>query len=1083
MSTSMQSFCRRFARLVGFGLALAAASLQADTISVWNTGTGNWFLNSNWQPQAVPNDLAGGGPYLVFITNASGVVTLDTDPTITSLTLGGGGTLTGVDAHTLSVLGAVNLAGGTIAGAAKVLAGGPLHWTAGTMSGAAATELQSSSALTVSGGSPKTLARTLSLPSGVAGNLSGANVTLASGGVLSVGAGATFNLTDGAGFLGGSGGGSVNVAGTLAKSAGAASAFGSGAALNNSGLVQIQSVRLDLAGGTSSGEFQTSTGTELRFANGTHTVTAGATFTGPGLFTINSGAGLTANGDVTLPNLYIGGTLTANASVTVLNPDIAGTVNGTGNLLANGASSQWRPAAIMSGAGTTTVPGGATLTKDTANPSTLNQRALDLTGTLIMSGSGNNGINLENGGAIRVLPGGLLNLGNNAGFSSGTSGSIQNQGTFRKSGGTSVSLFNGAAHFTNAGLVEVLAGQLHLAGGASSGAFSNAPGTALAFNGNYAINPGTTFTGAGAYDINGTLTANAGFTLPNLRVYGTLTGPSNVTVTGANAVWGQSGVMSGSGQTLIGPGATMTKDTANHGTLNQRTVEVGGALTLSGANANGINLQNGGAIRVLPGGLLNLANDAGFGSGTSGAIHNEGTFRKSGGAGVSLVGAQVNTTNTGRIEVLSGQLHLGSGASSGAFSNAPGTTLGFNGNYALNAGTTFAGAGNYAVNGTLTANADFTVPNLRVYGTLTGPSNATVTGASAVWGQSGIMSGPGKTVIAPGATMTKDTANIGFLNQRTVEVGGTLVFSGSGNNGINLENGGTIHVLPGGLCNLVVATSLGSGTSGRIYNAGTIRKSAGAGVAQINGSVATTNAGLIEVLMGTLAFNAGLTQTDGETRLNGGSLSGTTLTLQGGMLRGAGNISASVNNSGGTIAPGLSAGALDISGALSCGAGSVLDFELGGTTPGTQYDTITCGATTLGGQLRVKFINGFEAAASATNTFTLLDSSAPTLAGAFFNVASGARLTTTDGLGSFLVTYSADKVILSDFQPGAPTLHVTSATPGFATIWWTPPTPGFTLQSTDGLSPTNWVNSPSGSTNPITVPATVTMRFYRLFKP
>jgi hypothetical protein len=67
--------------------------------------------------------------------------------------------------------------------------------------------------------------------------------------------------------------------------------------------------------------------------------------------------------------------------------------------------------------------------------------------------------------------------------------------------------------------------------------------------------------------------------------------------------------------------------------------------------------------------------------------------------------------------------------------------------------------------------------------------------------------------------------------------------------------------------------------------------------------------------------------------------------------------------------------------------------------------------------------------------------------------------------------------------PHAPTLHITNAAPGFATIWWTPLTPGFTLQSTDSLSPTNWVNAPSGTNNPATVPANLPAQFYRLFKP
>jgi hypothetical protein len=67
--------------------------------------------------------------------------------------------------------------------------------------------------------------------------------------------------------------------------------------------------------------------------------------------------------------------------------------------------------------------------------------------------------------------------------------------------------------------------------------------------------------------------------------------------------------------------------------------------------------------------------------------------------------------------------------------------------------------------------------------------------------------------------------------------------------------------------------------------------------------------------------------------------------------------------------------------------------------------------------------------------------------------------------------------------PGAPTLTIVPAMPGQATISWTPNTTGFVLQETWVLSPANWTNSPSGSTNPITVPATPPMKFYRLFKP
>ena len=67
---------------------------------------------------------------------------------------------------------------------------------------------------------------------------------------------------------------------------------------------------------------------------------------------------------------------------------------------------------------------------------------------------------------------------------------------------------------------------------------------------------------------------------------------------------------------------------------------------------------------------------------------------------------------------------------------------------------------------------------------------------------------------------------------------------------------------------------------------------------------------------------------------------------------------------------------------------------------------------------------------------------------------------------------------------GSPTLTIVPAGAGQATISWTPATgTNWVLQETWALSPANWTNSPSGSTNPIVVPATLPTRFYRLFKP
>jgi hypothetical protein len=67
---------------------------------------------------------------------------------------------------------------------------------------------------------------------------------------------------------------------------------------------------------------------------------------------------------------------------------------------------------------------------------------------------------------------------------------------------------------------------------------------------------------------------------------------------------------------------------------------------------------------------------------------------------------------------------------------------------------------------------------------------------------------------------------------------------------------------------------------------------------------------------------------------------------------------------------------------------------------------------------------------------------------------------------------------------GAPTLTTAKGAPGFALISWTPATgTNWVLQENLNLGTTNWVNSPSGATNPIVVPATAPKKFYRLFKP
>jgi hypothetical protein len=67
--------------------------------------------------------------------------------------------------------------------------------------------------------------------------------------------------------------------------------------------------------------------------------------------------------------------------------------------------------------------------------------------------------------------------------------------------------------------------------------------------------------------------------------------------------------------------------------------------------------------------------------------------------------------------------------------------------------------------------------------------------------------------------------------------------------------------------------------------------------------------------------------------------------------------------------------------------------------------------------------------------------------------------------------------------PGAPWLTIVAAGAGQATISWTPAPTDWVLQENLNLATTNWVNSVSGATNPVVVPATSPQKFYRLHKP
>ena len=194
------------------------------------------------------------------------------------------------------------------------------------------------------------------------------------------------------------------------------------------------------------------------------------------------------------------------------------------------------------------------------------------------------------------------------------------------------------------------------------------------------------------------------------------------------------------------------------------------------------------------------------------------------------------------------------------------------------------------------------------------------------------------------------------------------------------------------------------GAATTFNNSGTFKKSGGTGATTFEPIF--NNGGTAEVQSGTLNFTAAYTQTAGVTLLNGGNLtSSQTLDIQGGTLSGAGTLTANVTSSG-QVAPGGSAGTLQMLGNYTQAAGGSLEVEIGGLVAGTDFDVLDISSSaTLDGTLNVSLISGFNP--SQSDSFQILNYAARS--GAFSTVSLPTLAT---GLEWENITYGSDSVVL-----------------------------------------------------------------------
>ena len=529
---------------------------------------------------------------------------------------------------------------------------------------------------------------------------------------------------------------------------------------------------------------------------------------GPGLVTVRPNGTLAVGGRTrvlgsgtlvmdaagTLARLnLIGGTLRVNHSTELLSPTIdGGTIDGIGEV-------------SFAGQG-----GGSRVTLGAPLEARVQPGArLALTNLSLQGGTLRNEGMLElgsdsTGGQLEAVSGHLTNAAGGElvlrGAFGGGKGGLLNDGALRKVGPGEASLTSWL--FYNNGSLSVEQGSLRLGGGNNSGTFSVSPGSRLVFGANRFVVRDAT-----ALPANG-LTVDGG----DLNVQGDHT-------LGADFEWRQ-GVLSGPGTTVLPTGASMVLSGMLPRTLDGRTLENHGTLTLSGVSYSGSNIQARGSASIInrPGAVLDLQRQSflGLERGT-GLLLNQGTITKTLEQDASI---HWLLDNQGRIDVVSGTLRIdGGGTSSGAIATAGDARVIF-------------GSGKYA--GPL-----FTVINPALLG---GPIELD---GGELWLEGdyvaedfkltrGILSGPGRTSVPAGAVMS---------------AGGPISNSG------DVSVAGHLSILPQGTLRMLSGKLLGAaGNLNAIENAGLILK-AGAGSASLGNGLA--NSGTIDVQEGVLVLEAG----------------------------------------------------------------------------------------------------------------------------------------------------------------------------------------------------------------------------------
>jgi filamentous hemagglutinin family protein len=514
-----------------------------------------------------------------------------------------------------------------------------------------------------------------------------------------------------------------------------------------------------------------------------------------------------------------------------------------------------------------------------------------------------------------------------------------------------------SAVITSGGALTIGTGSLNVRGGATPNVSASGSGFTTATLINRAL-----VSAGGLLTVQASNAADVGASPP---------APSSGTLTGGGALSGSGVILKAIGMDIQGPvtagGGTGSIDiqtatagltidlgsvAPSSGTLDLSSVELGN-LQAANLSFTGSPIANSGAVTTAPTTALTI-NSPGQTITLSAANDFQGT--------VALNGANVTVNDVNALTLAMSNV-------TGALSVTAGGAITQTGPLTVNGTATFNGAGNPV---TLTQANNF-------LGSL-------------------ILSGGGTTQITNSGALTLQNANLGnaTLSAPAISIQGPVSA-----NFYTLPVG-TLTVQSGGTLSVVNDTNIGAGavlaTNGGTFNSGTI---------SVNGLLQGSATGPISATTITVPSS-------GTLSLNGGSVTATSVNLAGGLLKGSGTVNGNVNNDG-VVSPGNSPGLISIFGNYVQGPTGVLNIEIGGLTPITQYDQLfVSGNATLNGLLNTTLINGFLPAADTFNIIKTLGSTTGTFSSISFPaLASVAANYLANGVDIFVTPGSVLSTIVN----------------------------------------------------------------------